>query len=92
MPGAIIASRLAHRGAPPCAPQAQKQLESGRAGKLANFFRHRLIASKPLFILHALRANSLPVAWLGSTAKGRASAAALLLTRAGGCASAPARR
>ena len=42
---------------------ARRQAQLG--GKLPNSFRHRLIASKPLFILHALRsAAPLPVAWL----------------------------
>ena len=42
---------------------ARLQLQKGRGdGKLPNAFRHRLIASKPLFILHALRrAAPLPV-------------------------------
>lgn len=45
---------------------ARHQTEKGRGdGKLPNSFRHRLIASKPLFILRALHsAAPLPVAWL----------------------------
>ena len=45
------------------AAAAQKQ-GAANDGKLPNYFRHRLIASKPLFILSALRASTLPVAWM----------------------------
>jgi hypothetical protein len=42
------------RAPPPPPPRTQ----------VPNYFRHRLIASKPLFILEALRASALPVAWM----------------------------
>ena len=43
---------------------AAEQQSAANDGKLPNHFRHRLIASKPLFILAALRASALPVAWM----------------------------
>ena len=46
------------------AAAAAQQQSAANDGKLPNFFRHRLIASKPLFILSALRASALPVAWM----------------------------
>ena len=43
---------------------AAEEQSAANDGKLPNHFRHRLIASKPLFILAALRASALPVAWM----------------------------
>jgi len=43
---------------------AAEEQSAANDGKLPNHFRHRLIASKPLFILATLRASSLPVAWM----------------------------
>jgi hypothetical protein len=43
---------------------AAEEQSAANDGKLPNYFRHRLIASKPLFILATLRASALPVAWM----------------------------